>query len=517
MLLDLDSTRGSESGVPAEWRAYVEPVDAGFVIRGDKTAAIDLFLTVNGGAVISDRIEDVLDQMRAKGMTTQLSPFALAALLQSGLIPPPYSEFNDVYALTTGDIVNLSWQSGRPHVDFETDYPWFADRSRGDTVANTRTLLDLLTQATTRDLEAIDDGGFLMLSSGKDSMALALTLAESGRSDVLCVTYSTGDDDPEPAVAADVCRRLGLQHHTVTTPSDPDTVAAQLITFFERTPRPGTDLKQIPYVLATAPFEATGRTVLDGGGNDSFMGFLPQGRSGRKTHLRLRNRSLIDFVQRHTPVDSPINYIARSRFETLLPGRLLRFHEISTFLHGAVDPRGFWNTLSRDTAEISTLDLFALVNRYFTPTASMKKHRLAAHAIAHEASMPWCDHEVADYYFNLPEQDRYDTKHGINKVLLRRMLLEFLDYDASRIGKHYFAFDGARFVSENRDFIKAEIGACALWDQTKLGLIHEWIDAIDGRPLLHHSILTLFMVSGWHNHSRFAENTCASPITISNM
>ena len=133
----------------------------------------------------------------------------------------------------------------------------------------------------------------------------------------------------------------------------------------------------------------------------------------------------------------------------------------------------------------------------------MQKQRLAANAIGLGSSLPWCDDDVADYYFNLPEHDRYDRGSGRNKILLRKMLYRCLDYDADVIGKHYFEFDGAGFIMRNMAFVKSEIDKCSLWDQGGLAVIHEWLDEIDSRPLLYHALLTVFMVSGWHNHSRF--------------
>jgi len=502
MLLDLAAERGASADVPPEWQPFVTSDGAGLVVRGDKTAAVDIFLTVSGGVIVSDRIEDVIDRMRARGIEPRPSRFALSALLHSGLVPSPYSEFDGIYTLTMGDVVHVSSIEDGPTLRFEVDYPWFASRSRNDNMPSERRLLDLLTTAVVRDVDAAGGRGFLMLSSGKDSAAVALALAEAGCTDIPCFTYSAGSDDPEPVVAVDICRRLGLEHQIVTAPEDPDRVAATLISFFEAAPRPGTDLKQIPYVLTTAAVGADGAIVIDGGGNDSYMGFPVSWKWARKTQLRLRNRHLIDFAQRHIPVDSPINYLARSRIETVLSGRLLRFHEISALMPEAVDPRDHWAKLSKDTAHLNLFDLYALAERYVTPPSSMKKHTLAARATGYEPSVPWTDHEIADYYFNLPEEHRYDRKGGVNKVLLRRMLLEFLDYDSEKIGKHYFSFDGARFVSRNSDFIRSEIASCALWDGGKLGMIHDWIDAIEARPLLHHAILTLFMVSGWHNHSR---------------
>ena len=53
------------------------------------------------------------------------------------------------------------------------------------------------------------------------------------------------------------------------------------------------------------------------------------------------------------------------------------------------------------------------------------------------------------------------------------------------------------------DFVRGEIFSCALWDRAGLSLVAEWLDRLEDRPLLYHSLLTVFMVSGWHNHSRF--------------
>jgi hypothetical protein len=169
----------------------------------------------------------------------------------------------------------------------------------------------------------------------------------------------------------------------------------------------------------------------------------------------------------------------------------------------AVDTRRFWSRLSAATKTLGIFDLYAFSERYITPPASMKKHILASRAVGHEPSVPWCDHQLADYCFNLPEPDRFNRRIGVNKVLLRKMLLRYLDYDAAKIGKRYFAFDGARFIRENMDFVRAEINQCDLWDREGLGTVAAWLDAIEARPLLYHAILTVFMVSGWRNHSRF--------------
>ena len=141
--------------------------------------------------------------------------------------------------------------------------------------------------------------------------------------------------------------------------------------------------------------------------------------------------------------------------------------------------------------------------RHTGPGGTLRKQKLAANAIGMDSALPWCGDEIADYYFNLPESERFDLATGKNKILLRRPLLRYLDYDVDAIGKHYFSFDGAKFIQQNMDLVRGELDECSLWEDGGLPVIHGWLDRIDSRPLLYHALITLFMISGWHNHSRY--------------
>ncbi len=504
MLLDLNALLAASEEVPIEWRAFVEATDDSVVVQGDRVGGTEIYLA-HDARVVSDRLDELLTHLGDRGREPQLSAFGISALLHHGLIPPPHSEFAGIDALTIGDRVAIS-RDDDAVISSVWEYPWYRAKSRNDNPPDEAHLLQLLTAATERMVRNAG-GGFLMLSSGKDSAAVALALAEAGRSDIPCITYSSGPEDPEPAVAADICKRLGLEHRIVELENDPAAIESALTAFFRSSPAVGADLAQIPYVLATANAGSPGGVVLDGGGNDSYMGFPVTGRWTAKTRLRIRGRKLVDFVQRHSRVDSPLNYLARTRLETAVSGRMMRVHESRAFMPAAVDTRRYWQERERETADLDLFDAYAVLERFITPPSSQKKHNLAARAAGHEPAVPWCDPEIADYYFNLPEEHRYDRKTGTNKLLLRSMLLEYLDYDAAKIGKHYFAFDGARFVAENEAFIRAEIDRCPLWDRAGLGLVHRWLDQIERRPLLYHPILTVFMVSGWRNHSRYLADT----------
>ena len=52
MLLDLNALRASGENVPAEWRPYVDVGASGFVVRGDRTSARELFLSTVANRVL---------------------------------------------------------------------------------------------------------------------------------------------------------------------------------------------------------------------------------------------------------------------------------------------------------------------------------------------------------------------------------------------------------------------------------------------------------------------------------
>lgn len=479
-------------------------------ITGDRTGEVEIFLYQGSDSIsVATDLGELLDYLHAAGLTPQLNPFGISSLLNHCIVKLPQTEYRNVFFLAMGDVADIRFASGAPKIEWSIDYPWINAKSAEDREPSTRRLLDLLAAATERSLADAGNAGLLMLSSGKDSTAVALALAECGRDDVEAVTFSSGDSDPEPPVAAANCARLGLKHRVVEIPSDPAIVSTALVAFFEASPRVGGDLSQIPYALTAAVVgQRPGEVMLDGGGNDTYMGLIAGRHQETKARFRIRGKGPALLAARLTRVDSRLNYLARTRAESVLSGRTLRPHEYRALYPAGVDTWPEWSAESSRTKGFDLIDLWGLVKlRNSDAGGSMLKQRLAATSIGMTAGLPFCDHEIADYYFNLAEQHRFDRQEGTNKILLRAMLLEFMGYDADAVGKHYFMFDGPGFIDRNMDFVRSEIDSCALWDKAGLAVVHDWLSRIGERPFLHHALLTIFMVSGWHNHSRFVRRT----------
>jgi hypothetical protein len=56
---------------------------------------------------------------------------------------------------------------------------------------------------------------------------------------------------------------------------------------------------------------------------------------------------------------------------------------------------------------------------------------------------------------------------------------------------------------EHRSFVLSEISQCSLWSANVGSIAASWLDQLERRPLRYHSLLNLFQLSGWHNHSRY--------------
>ncbi|MCL1594203.1 MAG: asparagine synthase-related protein [Actinomycetia bacterium] len=447
----------------------------------------------------------VLDRVREIGRSPTLSSFGISQFLHHGLVPPPHTEWDDLWFLGKGDRCVLTTATNGIEARFERMYPYLQADSTGESQPSTSTLLDVLTAATDRQVNDAGGDGVLMMSSGKDSVSVAVALAEGGHTEISCVTYRTGPDDTENDIAAGVCRKLGLTHRTYDIPDDASIVEADLIRFFEASPRPCADLVQIPYALVVGDVGVASGVVLDGGGNDLYMGIVPNRKFKAMQGLRIRNERLAQQVERFIPTDSIINYFTRSRVATQLSGRTFRLPDTRQFYPEVVDTRPFWAQISDETAEIGAIDLGTTVATAFHDQAEVHlKAHVAAQAFEMTAAFPYCDSKVVDYLFDLPASTRYDAKSGVTKILLREMLLDTIGYDAESVGKHYFGFEGDRFLIAHRVFVMSEISGCSLWSSDVASLAASWLDQLERRPLLYHSLLVLFQLSGWYNHSRYA-------------
>jgi len=491
---------------PSGWEARIHGDGSGLCLRGDDTGAEPLY--VHAGerelTLSSDPVA-LLDDLSGRVIRPGVSPAGVSQFLHHALVPLPETVWEDVYFLATGDRCRVSVHGNLLELDFATDYPYLLERSTGDHRSDPAVLREAIRAAVERQLPA-GESGFLMLSSGKDSSGLALGLADAGRTDFPCVTFVASGSDSEPVHASKLCGRLGLRHETVGLQLVGNAVEDLLREFFAASPLPCGDFAQIPYVLCVHQAGPGTTAVLDGSGNDAYMGYVPSSREILKQRLCIGHGRFARGLARAIGPDSGFNYFLRSPADATLPGRTFRVVDTEAFHPYDVDTGPYWRLLSREWGHLDEFEFRnSPIERHVDQAEILLKLRLAAAFAGQRPVLPFCDPDLIDYVFHLPESARFDRRTRTNKLLLRETLARYADYDAAAIGKGFFDFDGARFLLDHRDFALDEIGACALWNPSVRRLAEGWFRRLSRRPLLYHCLLPLLLLSGWHNHSRFLE------------
>lgn len=502
MLLRVEAEPAAGERVPAEWEGRLVQNGAGWIVSGDDTGERALSFSLSCGRVtLADDLGELLDARRADGVPAELSSVGLSYLLHDGQTPFPSSVYRDVYRLSVGDRATIRRAGQAARADFSVDFPYFSERSREDQTPDPERLLSLLAESTSRRLSGLE-GGVLLLSAGKDSTALALALAETGATGIVSATYTSPGDD-EHVYASDVARRLGLPHRTISLEAHGAGVRAALERFFESAPAPAGDLAQIPVIVLLEALGGPGGAVIEGTGNDATFGYVPRRVDRIAARLTLGRFGWADALKPLLPPGARLNYLLRDPAELNWAGLRLRHCDTRALFADSVETSREWRSVRRKLGSLSPVDLRGyLRGRHFEVGSQKDKIEMAARALGMRGVYPYQDAAVIDYYFNLPEAERYDKARGVNKLLLRRLLRERLGYDERAVGKRAFQFDGAGFVSRHRAFVEDEILGCGLFDVGAHRRLRRWIDAAAGRGYAWQPVLGLFQFAGWYNHSR---------------
>ena len=476
----------------------------GLRLTGDDTGQQPIYFHYTQDRVlISTNAKVLLSQVSSEGISLSVSPTSVSHLLHHALVPAPYTVFDDVYFLGIGDRADFVIANDRIDLQLTNEFPYFCANSTGNSEPDAGHLLHLIS-ASISQRAAGQEELFLMLSSGKDSVSLALAIKEAGLNHVRCGTFVADDRDKEHLYAKALCQRLGLQHETIDIAFGTKEVEDTLTSFFEKSAMPCCDMVQIPYVFCVKRAGLSGGAVIDGTGNDLYMGYLPGPADVTKMRYHIGDRISPNRIAWLLQPSSLLNYFLRNRAEICFSGRTFRYVDTKKFFHEAIDTHEFWRRVSAQYSHLDHIDLRTFIRfLHFEQREVMLKAKLATSFLGVGVLFPYCDSNLIEYYFNLPEQDRFERRTLTNKILLRRMLCEFGDYDAAAMGKNVFRFDGAQFLSRHRNFVSDEISKCKLWSKTIEPLLEKWLRGIDRRPNLAFCLLALFMISGWYNHSRY--------------
>lgn len=489
------------------------PNQTDLILESDLAGEMPLYLywpEDHSNLLYSTSIIELLNDTRVS-KPLKVSSEGVSFLLQSGVVPPPKTGYQDIYILGIGDKAKVSTINGRIDIQFIHKYPFMnKNRLQTDVIKPDEDLiLNMLAEAT---INRIDDSkpSFLFHSAGKDSNSIALAMAEAGWQDkITLITHKSKGQADESEISAKIAKQLGFKHQILHEIDQLRSVHKQAIDdYFVNAPFPCTDNVSIAYPLYSCQVsELKGSNIIFGDGNDSHMTSPPDKR--QKMVLPYSYwASQMSFMRGVVKSESILNQIIRTPAEWFgMSG--MSFKDCKKIYNESVSVYPYWAVESDLRKDWDIFDFKSDI--YSTRTITERMIRKLFNFVQVNNSnivLPFTDQIVAEYYAQLPEEYLFERKTLKNKIILRKILKERIGLDSDAVGKMGWTYDSSSIVLQNWEWMLHEIQHCPLWDQPSLMKIvirmrkrmngKGWGAGAAGR-----SLYRVYLISAWYNKNKY--------------
>lgn len=474
------------------------------IIRGDSATALHFFCGVwNGKAHVSQNLADILVQMRKDNISPKIKDQTLTHILHNGLNARSNTIYENVYILGPGDVLEFDKAAPEKNPDHSCSFPYLEEKSTHTSVPSTEKLFSLLCQSL--ESSSAKEQKALMVSCGKDSTAIALAIKECGyEKETRAFTF--GDDGEEAEIAQKTCSELGIPHKTFLMPQETTDIKAAMQHYFKHASHPSCDPTVIPYAVLVYQESIQNTHVFDGCNNSIYMGIVPSKTEERvQAYYRLQKGGFpaLKMLRKFAPYYSKSNKLLMTALEFDLVYRHghLREWETKKFYEKSHDSSAFWRDMYRE--QDYTREQLSFLSGHTCSYGFYFKGMTATEQLGSKCILAWNDASLISYFFNLPVEYKYDLKTHSSKKQLKKMIEEKMGPDFLNIGKRIFYFDMKNFVLSHESYIREEILNCVLWSRAIESELHKYIKLARSHKRAAAAIVDLFLISGWHNHSKY--------------
>lgn len=316
---------------------------------------------------------------------------------------------------------------------------------KGDSLPDTKIFMEKLTGS----LEKLPSNKtpLLLLSDGKDSLGLALAYSKLG---IKCQTLTLlrKNDSELKNYILSTTKKLGHEAHFVDIEEIIHEFDTEVfLNSCKYMDNPVLDQGYIFFLFALSKFfntnhlESSDFIVVDGLGNDETLGYLPS--RNQLISYKLSSLNLWKFIPNSL---SFIRWYIRSPSESHGDlSALSCFFNISN----AYDLNKYFKYIHKTESDVEYISFRAFSRGSFHDhQCMMGKTRTSAKYLGVEYCFPWIDQELADFCFNLPQKEKYDFKSKTNKLLLRKLLKENIEWEQNKRGIDLFFDLDINYFSE---------------------------------------------------------------------
>ncbi|AAZ26171.1 asparagine synthase-related protein [Colwellia psychrerythraea] len=432
----------------------------------------------------------------------KISKSSIQIFLRNGCVYPPYTIYSNVLMLPIGTKLTIDIKNDI--FKWENNFCFLDRHSKQDSKPSTSKLKTLIANSFAhlkKEVKPI----YMMQSAGKDSTAMLLGLHEQGIQNVHCVTYEANFRDTESDAAKKIAESLGFEH-TILFPNYEAEFDA-LLEYQENAVSITGDFSMLPYIAANKSVFKSDSLVIDGLGNDLYMGYVSNKLERSIMKCSLGNFSYLEpskFTSNEV-INYAISSIFMKPYERLFPGTRLSSSEIENFTDNKfIDDDAIY--FSKQYNNLDKDDFRAAIRaRFCDSTMFQMKAELTTNSFGNEVYFPFSNKELVDYYFNLPIEERYDKANSCNKTLLRSMLNEYVEVDDFFKVKSGFRYNMPEFITINKEKIKKEIIECDLLEQdysNRFFAKHLDVQKVNYTSACKAYILLVF--ASWRNRNKLA-------------
>jgi asparagine synthase (glutamine-hydrolysing) len=502
----------SFASIDGNWAAVVYDINKkSILLARDCVGTHPLYYTVDDGIIY---FSTALGALICGSLAREIDYKSLARFLRFLYIPTPLTAYKGIAAVPLRQVVEISYNAIRFHPismpRHSINGPLMDKGKLKKITEESLVEFDKLLIASVEKRTARRGRTAIFLSGGKDSASLCVAASKINPEKYITITIGFGDQSvDESADASLVADHLGLKNYVLRFPDA--AYPAKLNDYLRCHAQPFGDPAGFPLLLGTEKIPNDVEVVLDGTGNDIYMG-IP---ASFKYQLYL-----------YLPI---LGYIARlmpeGGLDSLAPQKIV--NGIAFFRQPLRDLFLYWNAWSEaDIEEIfgwpgeftetelqrlcsrkknwKALDLkTAVLCDIWEPDTAYRKVSCVCNYHNISARFPFTDGALARFFTKLPAELCYDGYK--NKILLRKYIIKHLPRDIVNKPKGSFVFNPAAFLTQNNcDIIRTNItddtlNGLSIQDKSSCyKLIEKFSNGHEKHTL---RVFALFLLSYWYKNT----------------
>lgn len=442
----------------------------------------------------------ITDDIQKHKVKFDLDLNAIGSILHWGIIPFPYTPFKNVYRLGIGQDCKIKNESFDTKIIINQKHFFNKDEIEVSNNFNEKRFEKLFIKYFEKEIINSEET-ISMTSAGKDSTLLAIICSILDYKKINFVTYNDKSTIDEALYSELICKKLNLKFTKTNSIIDKN-FFENINSTFVNAFFPVVDNATIPYLFCANSFNHKVTQIIDGMGNDIYLGHILNKKSKLKNILNNIGTVLPKKTINYSRV-SYLRYFFRPKQLKFLPSNYFNYDELNLFYNFNYDLNWLENVFLIPDKKLELMYYKALSRGvHYDFGVAMEKNRFVCAGLSANPIFPWTNKKIANYLFNLKSENKFIKE--INKVCMRSYLNNKINYESYNIPKTGFGFESDKFIFQNKKEIYNNVLECKYFNKKILE------KTLDKNLLLlkkdkryGSALIGLYIVSKWLNKCKY--------------